>query len=500
MNKDLHDIDNLFKQSIDDHLEEVPPDVWQNIDHGLDKKQAAFYKRRYFTVRAAAILLLLVGGVTIAAILRYHSSEKSAADETTVANGIGKGAKGNQPAIEKLQTGTLNKGKEIVLEEKAVKNKAAEKSVIVGKETSREFATSENSTYSAGKNEDVFNGTSKGKTNGKKQGVEAKSIVTATSIAVEERGGRQQATTSVSNGKNAGQETVDRSLRTNFIDARILDVSAFAINNSLPDPHPTNLIAPAFSSQVPSIAEKSRNLLGKWSVSPMYAQNINLNRLKDDDHFRDPRNNSREAKRTEQETKSFSLGLGIQKEIGRNVSLQTGLQYFSSHTTIKPKMIFAEPDNRGEVRYRFNCSSGDSYIPSHSGVPPMIGDSIRTNSSESSLSYLQVPLLASYRISFGKFSILPSAGVQANFLLNSKLTSSLVQPSGDEEVNSSIDGLRSMYFSGVVQPQLSYKFNDRISFDMNPNINFSLSPINKETAVKTYQNMFSIGAGLRIRL
>jgi hypothetical protein len=232
----------------------------------------------------------------------------------------------------------------------------------------------------------------------------------------------------------------------------------------------------------------------------MYAQNINLNRLKDDDHFRDPRNNSREAKRTEQETKSFSLGLGIQKEIGRNVSLQTGLQYFSSLTTIKPKMIFAEPDNRGEVRYRFNCSSGDSYIPSKNGAPPMIGDSIRTNSSESSLSYFQVPLLASYRISFGKFSILPSAGIQANFLLNSKLTSSLVQPSGDEEFNSSIDGLRSVYFSGVVQPQLNYKLNDRISFDVNPNINFSLSPINKETAVKTYQNIFSVGAGLRIRL
>jgi hypothetical protein len=499
MNKDIHDIDNLFKQSIDDHLEEVPPDVWQNIDHGLDKKQAAFYKRRYFTVRAAAILLLLVGGVTIAAILRYHSSEKSTADETTVTNGTGKGVKRNQPAIERLPTGALNKGNEVVSVKKAVENKTAEKRTVVGKENSKEFATSENSTYSAEKNEEVFNGTGK-RAKEKKQGVEVKPIVTAPSIAVEEGGGRQQAITSVSNGRNAGQEAVDRWVRTNYVDARVLDISEFTINNSLRDPRLTSVVAPGFASTAPPIAEKSRNLLGKWSVSPMYAQNINLNRLKDDDHFRDPRNNSREAKRTEQETKSFSLGLGIQKEIGRNVSLQTGLQYFSSLTTIKPKMIFAEPDNRGEVRYRFNCSSGDSYIPSKNGAPPMIGDSIRTNSSESSLSYFQVPLLASYRISFGKFSILPSAGIQANFLLNSKLTSSLVQPSGDEEFNSSIDGLRSVYFSGVVQPQLNYKLNDRISFDVNPNINFSLSPINKETAVKTYQNIFSVGAGLRIRL
>jgi len=81
MNKDLHDIDNLFKQAIDGHLEEVPVEVWQNIDHGLDKKQVAFYKRRYFTVRAAAILLLLIGSVTIAAILRYHSAEEQVGKE-----------------------------------------------------------------------------------------------------------------------------------------------------------------------------------------------------------------------------------------------------------------------------------------------------------------------------------------------------------------------------------------------------------------------------------
>jgi hypothetical protein len=47
---------------------------------------------------------------------------------------------------------------------------------------------------------------------------------------------------------------------------------------------------------------------------------------------------------------------------------------------------------------------------------------------------------------------------------------------------------------------LNYKVNERISFDLNPNINFSLSPINKETAVRTYQNMFSLGVGLRVKL
>jgi len=180
--------------------------------------------------------------------------------------------------------------------------------------------------------------------------------------------------------------------------------------------------------------------------------------------------------------------------------LQAGGQYFSSETTINPKMIFAEPDGRGEIRYRFNCSSGNSYIPTKNGVPLAAGDSIKANSSTSSLSYLQVPLLASYKINFGRLSLLPSAGFQTNFLLSGELTSSLARPSGDEEVYSSINGLRPIYFSGVLQPQLNFMINDRISFDLSPNINFSLSPINKETAVRAYQNMFSLGAGVRIKL
>lgn len=232
----------------------------------------------------------------------------------------------------------------------------------------------------------------------------------------------------------------------------------------------------------------------------MYAQNVNLNTLRDDDHFRDARNNSREAKRTEQETRSFSVGMGVQKQIGRNISLLSGVQYFSSKTHIEPKTIFAKPDNRGDVRFQFYCSSGESYLSTKNGTAPAVGDSIKTNFSESEISYLQVPLLIAYQIDFGKFSLMPSAGIQTNLLLKGKLNSFLEHPTSEEEVSSSIDGLRSSYFSGVVQPQLNYKLTDRISFDFNPNINFSLTPINKGTAIKTYQNMFGLGAGVRIKL
>lgn len=232
----------------------------------------------------------------------------------------------------------------------------------------------------------------------------------------------------------------------------------------------------------------------------MYAQNINLNTFKDDDHFRDPRNNSREAKRTEQRTISFTTGFAIQKELGKNIALQSGIQYFSSQIDIQPKIIFAKPDDHGDVRYQFRCSSGDSYLSSKTGTAPSVGDSIKTNYSNSNLSYLQIPLMVSYKIDLRRFSFLPSAGLQTSFLLSGKLNSTLSNTTGEEEVSSSISGLKPMYWSGVVQTQFNYKLNEQISFDFSPNINFSLSPINKETAVKTYQNMLSLGAGVRIKL
>jgi hypothetical protein len=500
MNKDLHDIDHLFKQSIDDHLEEVPPEVWQNIDHGLDKKQAAFYKRRYFTVRAAAIVLLLVGGVTIAAILRYHSNETQSGKETVVTNANGGGVKTNEKtakAVEKVS----DKANESSLQLEVSSGETLTNNTVVKKENSKEYQSTENSTYSAEKNQEVSAAGTTGKRHNERQVLKVKSITAVPVYAVvEQKTNVPASTANATSTADVAGETFNRTKQTTYVASRTLDVNEFVINNTVPDlKSGSAFLFPINSTTAAPLSSKSKNS-GSWSLSALYGQNMNLNTLKDDDHFRDPRNNSREAKRTEQETRSYSTGLALQKEFGSGFGIQSGVQYFSSQTTIKPKMIFAEPDGRGEVRYRFNCSSGESYLPSKTGMPPMIGDSIRTNSSESSLSYLQVPLLASYRIKFGKFSLLPAAGIQTNFLLNGKLSSSLVQVSGDEEVWTSIEGLRSLYFSGVIQPQLNYKLNDRISFDLNPNINFSLSPINKETAVKTYQNMFSLGAGLRVKL
>lgn len=515
MNKDLHDIDDLFKNSIDGHAEEVPPDVWNNIDHSLDKKQAAFYKRKYFTVRAAAILLVLIGGATIAAILRFHNPERRSrlnSENAVTVSGVNKAGKARKNKIEEdsfnkpVEGKTNSIAKNIPLDNKETNGfdttGSTNKTAIAKKESSKKYSSMNSRTYSAQKNEGLTTISHSNKTQKQKVPVKYKPVLETSVDFV----------TSQSNNKVEEKKTIERSgkiidtpketkiiSRTTLFEAKPLKENPAGLVATLSLTHLKSSINFAVSS---SVAQKSRPgiSLHSWSISPMYAQNINLNTLKDDDHFRDPRNNRLEAKRTEQRSTGFTAGLGIQKEIGENVVLQTGIQYFLSQTDIQPKTIFARPDDHGDVRYQFRCSSGDSYLSSKTGTTPSVGDSIKTSYSKSILSYLQVPLLVSYKIGFGRFSFMPSAGFQTNFLLGGKLNSSLSNTTGEEEVSSSIKGLKPMYWSGAVQPQLNYKLNDQISFDFSPNINFSLSPINKETAVRTYQNMLSLGAGVRIKL
>ena len=60
MNKDLHNIDDVFNSAYQEFEEDPSPEVWQKINEGLDKKVAESYKRRFIGWKRTAILLLLL--------------------------------------------------------------------------------------------------------------------------------------------------------------------------------------------------------------------------------------------------------------------------------------------------------------------------------------------------------------------------------------------------------------------------------------------------------
>jgi hypothetical protein len=86
MNKDLHDIDNLFRSSLESYEETPSPYVKERLEAALDKRDAESYKKRFLVWKRAAILLfVLLLGFTIynAGILwtRPENSEKKHAVE-----------------------------------------------------------------------------------------------------------------------------------------------------------------------------------------------------------------------------------------------------------------------------------------------------------------------------------------------------------------------------------------------------------------------------------
>ena len=89
--------------------------------------------------------------------------------------------------------------------------------------------------------------------------------------------------------------------------------------------------------------------------------------------------------------------------------MASGAVYSSSVTSIAPKVVFARPDDRGNIKYEFNCSAGYAYIPGKTGSTPLIGDSAKVFNSKTHISYISIPITAGYNLSAGKFILKPSA-------------------------------------------------------------------------------------------
>ena len=80
-----------------------------------------------------------------------------------------------------------------------------------------------------------------------------------------------------------------------------------------------------------------------------------------------------------------------------------------------------------------------------------------------------------------------------NFLVGEKL---LVEtPNGIESINN-IDGLRKYNFGGIVGLGVSYNPTKKLSIMLEPTFRGSLTPINRNTPVKSYPYSVGLSLGL----
>lgn len=508
MNDDLHNIDDLFKKALEEHTELPSSAVWNTIDKGLDKKKVVSISKKYNKLKwVAAVLLLFSIGMAMYTIhiriknkelVREHPAEKNRENQKKgtgnnpeESSGRAKENSNNITAINKSNlpkdkntADYLNTGNKKLQPDPGIKFPSDEKAAEhITKQNQKKLILKDKSPITIQENS---------------AGIDP----------VNSRKGNHVESIVPDNDKDdiAVNKELQGNLDENFVLAKekytkpVSQIPAVpAINNVglKEDKAPVKHNRTVFIQQRNMTNFRSPLLSATLFFSPDL---VSTNVKNDHPLFREE--DSHEIKKDEKTKSSYTIGVLIDYNTGKNWKLESGVTFSTRFTDIEPKTIYARPDNNGNINYRFNCSAGYSYVTLKSpGLPPAYGDSIRSLTSKNVLQYINVPLVVKYLFGKGRFSLTPGVGISANFLTKGKIETTIPATSGNEKVTSNdIQGLKSTYLSGLASVGVQYKLNRTFELTFIPTARFALSPINREAPVKTYLNSIGFASGIIIKL
>lgn len=489
MSENLHHIDKLFKKAIEEH-EEIPSNnIWDQIDKGLDKNKVVSIQRKYYVLKRVAVAVFIFAfAASVFAIYfnsRYNKSSAPTANQAINNNN-------QQDKINNTSSGTIansitnqSKGnKETNLPVKSDANSSANSSTF----SSTSSNNNTTALSSADKNK-ISNGPSD-------QNKLTENLLTH----------KKQPLEIITKGNTPIANKSKKPIKINSSEQDGPNVTQTHLHEMISSESQVNIFEPSFlkSFERSNIVSASTSPISKMkkqahlSVTVFGGPQKNINLLKDEDQPFRPGNRD-EFRHSEHSMSSVRTGVLFEYPLTSNWSISSGVIYSTSITSIAPKVVFARPDDRGNIKYEFNCSAGYTYIPTKTGSTPLIGDSAKVFNSRSRISYISIPITAGYNLSAGKFILKPSLGLLVNFLSNGKVESEISSNSMNT-MNSTnpISGLKSNYLSGEINLTAVYQLNSKIGIMLSPGSQFALSSINKNTSVKTYPGYIGVTGGMRV--
>ena len=530
MSEDLHGIDKLFQQGLEGHAEAPPPHMWEQLDKKLDQKKAAAIAGRYNRLKwvAAALFLISAGMAMWVVQLHTRHSGNLAGEKTDRHTGVLAPKQGTASNLKMGSPADKNKApqNQVNPQTSAPTNQSILPAPLPGRETRQlatgpdaaaapHYATSlqPNKTSPLTRRE-VYTPASESKD-------KRMPAVETTRTARLQEAGNEQGTMANESGKvmqrSIREETIRHKLNEfsaqNRADvllraAIISDQTALA-NKILIDPAgmlplvlASELRGPVLSA--PNPVRITPLHASSFTATVFFSPNLVSSSVTNNSripHGREDDKNVIKAK--EQNGSSRSAGVLISYNFNPRWSIGSGLVLTSRTTEIETKMIYARPDPRGGgVKYRFNCSSGYSYINLKSGGgSPFNGDSAKAVSSTSKLQYVSVPVIVKYNFGQGKLRLMTGAGLQANFLTMRKIETYITKGTNQDFANTSdIHGLRPVYFSGLLSAGASYKLTRILTASLVPVAQLGFTSINQQSPVKSYINFYGLSFGLSVQL
>jgi len=526
MDENLHSIDDLFKKAIDDHDEVPSSKVWENIDKNLDKKKVISITKKYEKWKwvAAALFIFSVGMAmyTLNLKLRYKEVVKGNKVKTPVTyNQNGKRTGDTNNASKNLITGN-DKKQNLPVNEISKSTTAADSALISNRNTVVKIER---------KNKQSGNLITNTETVKKDIPQVVRQIPQQVRAKDEQQQIKEPLVSSDSNkAEITGKEIVINSKEVNRnknvsdavdnVSNASLRAEKFKVETAtvgVPE-NLTQVAPPLMSSKEPSVLslKNAENFVTKMPrsskalkpaknmVSIFFSPGVVSTHLQNDQQrFRE--DDRREIKQNESSNYAYTIGALVERNIGSNLSILSGLSLTTRVTEINSKTVFARPDNRGNANYRISCSAGYAYISplraggGGGGNRPSPGDTIKSLAATTNLQYLAIPAGLRYHFTTGKFSFNPAFALSANFVTKKKFETVLLAAGGNENTTTSdIQGLKSAYFDGSLRTDLVYNLSRTIGISLIPSARFALSSMTKDGPVKTYVNTFGLGVGLNV--
>lgn len=506
MDKHLHDLDDIFKQAHQGMEEEPSPAVWDKLKYELDKRDAEDYRRGFIGWRRIAILLvLLLSGFILYETGVIHRGPQKKGNDQTVGNR--KKENTSRPGTDNTDSGYQDKTKDVITDI----NKPGRQDVVNTPQSLLPVKEAENESnvlinpdsYTNHNNISVNDLVVMKKPLYKKEWsgngiiqIESNNVAKNKKPSNTVKSELQQDSFSMSYAIPVLRKT---ELITEMqLPLSRLSVSSLLINEKKPlsIKHPVVAINTAAARNKPDTKKKFKPY---WSMTAYIANDwahyILDNDIQDNNGL--PDNDKDEINSREKHEPSFSAGLMATWQFSKNIALKTGLIYSNTAIGIDPQKMYAVQSPDQGIAYKYITSSGYSFIKPGFGSPPVVGDSLIAANAQHNLQTVSLPLMLQYKIEKRKLAILPSAGIAANFITGASVQTEVEDAFNRENVTiDKLYGLKKVYFSLVADAAIRYKINNRLAFNITPQVKYALSSITKGNVVKTFPGSFGLGLGV----
>ncbi len=513
MDKDLHDIDDIFKKAHQRYAEESSEAAWEKISAVLDKDDAQKYKRRFIGwKRIAIVLLFLLSGLMIyeAGIITNGKEGIGVADKSNTVDSVAVNTQSNAENESTRSNPRQNKRRVSPIVTPAQPDLQQEKNNnFVGtdlKETdvivnSNEEVKPDNIIPK----QEIAN---RAKTTlAKKNKLQIRNNKTTASYPRKFLAITKTQPGIFQNKKNIFP--VDTLQRESIAERKMAIVSAELLHrrraNEFVVKPPSVLMSVMLDSntwKAALVSNRKKNTSSfkpYWSVTAFASNDWSQYKLDNDvqDNNGNNQDEREEINNREKHEPSFSTGVFATRQFSKKWGVKTGLIYSSTAIGIHPQEIYADKAPDGSVAYKYITSSGYGFVKPGFGLPPAVGDSLQSTEAQHNLQSVSVPLMLTYKYDKKKISIMPSAGISANYITKATVQTEVEDALNRETVSiKGLNGMKNFYFGLVADVNLQYNANDKWSVNLLPSFKYAISPITKSNVVKTYPYSFGIGAGI----